>query len=92
MTDPVLVTLITTAGVVFVALVGVWVELIRTRKQQTKVVTEVTPNGGASMKDALGRIESDLREVRTEQSKQGARIATVNARFDDHLLIHRREG
>lgn len=95
MSEPVLIALI---GAVAALLSGILVELIRTRRKTAKVEAEVTPNGGSSMKDALGRIEKEITEVRaeqrdsrTEQSRNGERLAAVEARLSDHLLIHQRE-
>jgi hypothetical protein len=42
-------------------------------------VTAVTPNGGASLADAVKRIEVDIREMRTEQNRQGQRVASLEA-------------
>lgn len=95
------VALITTGGVVAAALIGlmsaVLVELIKSRKQRGtaadqlgQVVTEMSPNGGASVKDAVTAIRDDVREIRTVQNRQGQQLATLQARFDDHLLERRR--
>lgn len=96
MSDAVLIALIAAVGGLLSAIL---VELIRARKNTARVVSEVTPNGGSSIKDAVGRIEVQVREIRaeqgeirTEQSRHGARLAAVEARVSDHVLIHRREG
>lgn len=94
------ITLISTLGTAFLGLMtAVLIELIRNRRQRTDVdrkvttlVAEVTPNGGASLKDAVERIEIDVREMRLEQNRQGQHIAAVEARVSDHLLLHQRDG
>lgn len=71
---------------VVTALAGVLVELVRNRRRQDKVVHEVSPNSGASMKDAIGRIETAITELRGEvdslregQSRNGERLAGLEA-------------
>ena len=67
-------------------LVAIVVELIRNRRRQDKVVHEVSPNSGSSMKDALGRIEANLTDLRAEvdamrtaQARNGERLAALEA-------------
>lgn len=69
-----------------VAASGIVVELIRARKRQDKVVHEVSPNSGSSMKDALGRIEGNLKDLADEveklkqgQARNGERLAGLEA-------------
>lgn len=92
MSVEVTVTLITTGGLILVALIGVWVEQVRTRRKAQTVVTAVTPNGGESMRDAVNRIERDVREVRVEQNRQGQRLAAVEALQSQQLLGRRADG
>lgn len=61
------------------ALAAILVELIRSRRQQSTVVDAVTPNGGSSMRDAVDRVAADVRELRTQQGRNTARIASVEA-------------
>jgi hypothetical protein len=83
------VALITAAGAVLVALVGVLVELVRARRSQDKVAKEVAPNGGSSLRDAIDRIERDGREMAKVQAGQGERLAALEARIGDHLTLRR---
>ncbi|ONI73077.1 hypothetical protein ALI144C_44815 [Actinosynnema sp. ALI-1.44] len=83
------VTLISTTGAVLVALVGVLVELVKSRKRQDKVVKEVVPNGGSSLRDAIDRIERDTRDVAKTQGHHGERLASLEARLADHLALRR---
>ena len=71
---------------VVTALAGVLVELVRNRRRQDKVVHEVSPNSGSSMKDAMARIETALAELRGEvdamreaQARNGERLAALEA-------------
>lgn len=83
MTDTVLVAVISAFGLI---LSGVLVELVRNRRQQRDmverqqvVVSEVTPNGGKSLRDAIDRLAADMRELRGEVGHHGERIAAVEA-------------
>lgn len=68
------------------ALGAVLVELVRARKRQDKVVHEVSPNSGSSMKDALGRIETalaglgeEVERLKQGQARNGERLAGLEA-------------
>lgn len=87
MTTELAVALISAASLVTVALVGVMVELIKSRKRQDKVVNEVTPNGGSSLRDAISRIEQDGIKTREAQGRHGERLAAIEARLTDHLMM-----
>ncbi len=75
-----MVAVISAVGVI---MSGVLVELIRARKRQDKVVAEVTPNGGGSIRDAVDRIEKTVDKVRDAQVTQGERIARVEAKVEN---------
>lgn len=75
-----MVAVITTVGLL---LSGVLVELIRARKRQDKVVAEVSPNGGGSIRDAVDRIEKTVDKMRDSQVHQGERIARVEAKVEN---------
>lgn len=79
MTEAVLIAIVTVLG-------GILVELIRARRQQNTVVGAVTSNGGSSMRDLLDRVAEDVKEIRAEQNKHGARLAVVEARVSDQLI------
>lgn len=83
MSSEVAVALISAAGLVLVALIGVLVELIRARKRQDQVVAEVTPNGGGSMRDISARIETQVDKIRETQTQQGERISKVEAKIEN---------
>jgi hypothetical protein len=90
MPTEVTITLITTGGLVLVALIGVWIELIRSRKRQDSVVTAVTPNSGSSMRDVVGRIEATVDRMREAQVGQGERLARVEAKVENWVVPARR--
>lgn len=94
MSDGVMIAVISAVGLV---LSGVLVELVRTRRradsaaqQGAEVARQVVPNGGASLRDAIDRIEATLREHGKVQSKHGERLAAMEARLDERL--HRISG
>lgn len=76
MTEAVLIAVVTMLG-------GILVELIRARRRQDTVVSAVTNNGGSSMKDALDRLEVDVRELRVVQSRHGNRLAGIEATLSE---------
>jgi hypothetical protein len=87
MSDPVLVAVVGAVGAI---LAGVLVELIRARRSVSRVEesgrrveAEVTPNGGSSLRDAIGRIETEVIRIRDGQTRHGERLAAVEARLDE---------
>jgi hypothetical protein len=76
MSEAVLIAVVTATGLV---LSGVLVELIRARKRTDTVVQAVTPNGGTSMADSVHRIEAEVHELRTIQTRHGERLAGIEA-------------
>jgi hypothetical protein len=88
---------VATIGAVGLILSGVLVELVRTRRradsaaerattaaaQGAEVARQVVPNGGASLRDAVDRIEAGLSKVREDQGRHGERLAAVEARLDE---------
>lgn len=79
MSEPVLIASITAIGLI---LSGVFVELVRARKRQDKVVHEMTPNGpngGSSIRDLIDAAALDLRQLRAEMSRNGERLAALEA-------------
>ena len=74
--DPVLIAIISALGLI---LSGVLVEAVRTRRRTDAVLSSVTPNGGASLRDAVDRIGRQVEAIGAEQNRHGARLATVEA-------------
>ena len=89
MSDPVLIGLISTLGVLAATVI---VEIIR-RNQQHKsndrkinaVMYEMSPNSGKSMKDSLGRIEAKVEKIDDRQRDYGDRLTTVEVQLGEHL-------
>jgi mannitol-1-phosphate/altronate dehydrogenase len=75
----------TALGAVSVALIGVLVELVRTRRRAertaTVVATELAPNGGSSLRDAIDRIEArqeeSTRRIEATLQSHGERLAKI---------------
>lgn len=88
MNTEVTVALIGTGGLVLVALIGVLVELIRSRRGNTKdhaaVLVELASLHQAQdeVKADVAKVQTDVEEIRTEQ---GQRLARMEGRLDDHL-------
>lgn len=83
MSEGVVIALISAVGLI---LSGILVELVRSRKAQMRVVKEVNPNGGESMKDVLkraeevaSRIETYVEKIRDTQVTHGERLARLEA-------------
>lgn len=62
---------------------GVWtayrthrqeIDLSKVKKASQKAASELTPNHGSSVKDALARIEETLREQKIEQAHQSQQL------------------
>lgn len=96
MPEGVAVSLITASGLVLVALIGVLVELVRSRRMQnrlrdqaepiTEIARQVVPNGGSSLRDAVDRVERATKDIGEKQSAHGERLAALEARFGEHTL------
>jgi hypothetical protein len=84
--------MISTCGLVLVALIGVLVELVRSRHlQEGSVIPQFTSDGGTSMRDAIDRIERECRRMRQTQIGHGERIAAVEARVSqEHRTVRGR--
>lgn len=94
MSEGVQVALVSAAGLVLAALVGVLVELVRNRRMQNRVAAQaepiseiarqVVPNNGSSLRDAVDRIGRRAEEIVKTQASQGERLAALEARFSEH--------
>lgn len=81
MSDPVLIGLISTLGVLAATVI---VEIIRRERQHkanstalNKMTYEMSPNSGQSMKDSLDRIEGKVDKVDERQRQYGERLTAV---------------
>ncbi|WP_053205836.1 hypothetical protein [Jiangella muralis] len=91
MSDAETVALISTAGLVLVALIGLLVEQVRTRRRADSVVHEVTPNSGASMRDVVDRIDRRLVTSGERGERTEGKVDRLASRFDAHLEQAARE-
>jgi len=72
-------------------------------KAQISMSKQFTPNGGASLRDAVNRLErdaqemrQDIKEMRTHEDERAERIINsvgkVHARLDEHVRDHLTKG
>lgn len=52
------IAILSTCGLIAVALIGAWVELYKTRRAQRDAVHQMQPNTGGSLRDAVDRAEA----------------------------------
>jgi len=76
------IAILTVCAGILVAIIGGWVELVKSRKSQSTVVHEVQQNNGGSLRDAVNRIETTADKIRETQVRQGERLAKVEARVE----------
>lgn len=50
------------------ATIGIWLQTRHTNREVRKIATQVQPNGGSSMADAVARIERDVTTIRQVQA------------------------
>lgn len=62
------IAILSTCGLIAVALIGAWVELFKTRRAQGTMVHQMQPNTGGSLRDAVDRA--------------GAATAAIGAKLD----------
>jgi hypothetical protein len=80
MSEAIIIAILSFLGLLLPA---IGVEMMRGRKQTQAVLSTITPNGGSSLRDAVDRIERQVNELRTEMSRDGQRIAAVEAILSD---------
>lgn len=94
MNPAVIVALITAAGAIVVAVIGLLGS--RRERRQTKddlaaITAALHPNSGSSLRDAVDRIELNVREVRRTQVQHGERLASLEATRDYGTYSRRKE-
>jgi hypothetical protein len=82
MSDAVLITVISTVGLI---MSGVLVELIRARKRQDTVVHEMKPNHGGSLRDTVNQLvddqrtgQAELRQALSDVDRRLVRVETLS--------------
>ncbi|GAB3429811.1 hypothetical protein [Actinophytocola sediminis] len=83
MTTEVIVALISSP--VLVAVLGLLRETRKTRRDNETEHRVVATKVDELAKDTT-EMRADVKDIRTEQNRQGQQLATLQARFDDHLL------
>jgi hypothetical protein len=76
------IAILTTCGVILAALIAAIVELRKTRASAGRVEHEVTPNGGASLRDAVNRIASRVDSLHTKLDDHSQRLVRVETRTE----------
>lgn len=74
------ITLISTGGLVLVALIGVWVELRKARKGADTVVHEMQPNHGGSLRDAVNKVADQVSALDSKVDGVTERLVRVETR------------
>lgn len=90
MSDALAIALVTTAGMVLVALVGVLIELVRNRRKTESVVRttdtvaqQMVPNHGSSLRDAIDRLENGNVWIGRTVAEHGERLAAIEAHIGE---------
>lgn len=93
------VAILSSCGLILVALIGAIVELRKTRVTATKVEHEIQPNTGGSMRDAVDRAEkaataigSKLDNMREALHAIDNRLTRIEVRTDMIIPAPRRTG
>lgn len=92
-TPPEVLTILTIGGIVIGALFFIIDARVR------RMMSELKPNGGSSMRDAINRIESRQQAISLEvdtihhkledqQDRLFQSIGKVHGRIDDHINLH----
>lgn len=76
---------------VLVAVIGAWREVRKTRRDNESDHRVMAAKVDALAGD-VGAVKTDVHEIRAEQNRHGQRLATIEARFADHLLERTRRG
>lgn len=79
MTEGVVVAIISTVGVILVAMIGVLTEMVR------RVNHEMKPNSGSSLRDAVNRIEQRQESAERKLDRDNLRIEGIDKRLDGHI-------
>lgn len=80
MSDEVWIAVVSALGLI---MSGVLVELVRARRTAGRIATEIEPNGGGSLRDAVVRIEAQVDRIRESQVSQGERIAKIEGKIQN---------
>lgn len=84
------IAILSTCGLIAVALIGAWVELFKTRKAQQQVHHEITPNGGNSLRDAVNRIAARVETLHAKLDENTQRLVRVETRTENWATPNRR--
>ena len=85
------VAILSTCGLILIALIGAIVELRKTRVSTSKVEHEMKPNHGGSMRDAVNKVADRLDQLDSKVDGVVERLVKVETRTE-FLLPDRRHG
>lgn len=85
------VAILSTCGLILVALIGAIVELRKTRVAAKSVEYEMKPNHGGSMRDAVNKVADRLDQLDSKVDGVVERLVKVETRTE-FLLPDRRSG
>lgn len=75
------IAILSTCGLIAVALIGAWVELYKTRRAQRGVEHQMQPNTGGSLRDAVDRAVNAANAVGAKLDKLSDQIHEVDRRL-----------
>lgn len=81
------IAILTTCGVIAVALIGAWVELHKARTSQKSVEHEMKPNHGGSLRDAVNKLGEHLETLDGKVDGMAERLVRVETLNDVNLRL-----
>lgn len=84
------IAILSTCGLILVALIGAIVELRKTRVSTTKVEHEMKPNSGGSMRDAVNKLDVALSNLDGKLDGVVERLVRVEVRTENWNVPTRR--
>jgi hypothetical protein len=75
------IAILSTCGLIAVALIGAWVELFKARRAQRDVVHHMEPNTGGSLRDAVDRAEAAATAIGGKLDRLSDQIHEVDRRL-----------
>lgn len=75
------IAILSTCGLIAVALIGAWVELAKTRRGQTAVIHHMEPNTGGSLRDAVDRAAAAANAIGGKLDRLSDQLHEVDRRL-----------
>lgn len=86
------IAILSTCGLIAVALIGAWVELFKARKGQDRLQHEMTPNHGGSLRDAVDKLGGSVDRLDTKVDGVVERLVRVETLNDVNIRMGGRFG